>query len=587
MQNHHSRTAYTLVEILVATAVSLILMLAVMKMFSGIGTSLNKTRAEMNLALELRRVADMLNRDLDKRSLQTVTSQVTGGHGGTNGYFTYQEGPMWTPSDDEPRLQRAPVGLIPAASPTPRTAIDMVSEVNGTTTYPAPAGTLSPQQSFFSLNMASNPDTGEPDSTVGDLDDQLAFTVEVRPTDPPPYVPYRGRGIDPTFGLTIVESSQAEVAWFVRGTTLYRRVLLIDGQADEKSYAAANNASANLKDNRTDVELTNNVGDTTRAILYNPNTTKDSLWGTGKWVPTTGTPLSFYDIFDVSVRWANPIARTDLVPNLLGNLADRRNRFGSNRNPSLPYPSSYECLPSLGDQCLPAGLIVRLADNGPPYGHKRPTPSLPAMPELFAVGGDFWDDYAVTNTLQPYGQETPLPDAKPPLPNNCTQPRRGEDAVLKNVLSFDVKAWIDNDGTPAYFADLGWRGTAEAALLASGYTSTQIAKILPATTTLVSGDADYPLWQAYNIGTTTPGHYDNFSIAGRYGDSANLPTGTAQMSCIYDTWWTDTITPPPPPPYGLAGSTNPAELRAIQVTLRVYEPQFKVVQEVRLVKVLE
>lgn len=498
MLHHHSRSAYTLVEILVATAVALILLLSIMRMFGGIGESLNRSQAEMNLALELRRVEAVLQSDLNNRTITNVTTEVNSASRG-DGYFSYQEGPMWTPSENEPRLQ-----TIAALPSYPRDAVSLRDEIIAE--YPLATGTDPPTTGdWCSLNMAANPDISatEPDSTVGDLDDQLAFTVQV-----PEYgVPYRGRGFDATDGLGIVESNQAEIAWFVRGTTLYRRVLLIDDQAKKKSIdavAAIPPLDPKLKDNRTNIDLTSTI--------------LNDIWTTGEYAAST-PPLSFYDIFDISVRNTSG----NLTPNKLDHLADRRNRFGCDRDENAPYPPFYKYPTTLGDQCLPGSSL-------------DPT-SVTIIPPATLPPHDYWNFEDINRPLSL--QASPLPKNDPPQPGDRTQPRRGEDSILKHVLSFDVKAWIDNDPAISnhYFADLGWRGTQ-------------------------SADASHK----------------DFSTAGRYANA------TTPMSCVYDTWWDTTAAGGEEPPYGTKDDTAPAELRAIQITIRAYEPRFNTLQEIRLVK---
>ena len=56
-----------------------------------------------------------------------------------------------------------------------------------------------------------------PDTTVGDFDDILMFTT--RSSGRPFVGKFNGSGT--------IQSDVAEVAWFVRGRTLHRRVLLV------------------------------------------------------------------------------------------------------------------------------------------------------------------------------------------------------------------------------------------------------------------------------------------------------------------------------------------------------------------------
>ena len=70
---------------------------------------------------------------------------------------------------------------------------------------------------------ASNP----PDTTVGDFDDILMFTTR---STGRPFVGKCAAARQP------IQSDVAEVAWFVRGRTLYRRVLLVAPAHDRGAW---------------------------------------------------------------------------------------------------------------------------------------------------------------------------------------------------------------------------------------------------------------------------------------------------------------------------------------------------------------
>ena len=74
----------------------------------------------------------------------------------------------------------------------------------------------------------SKRESGGADSTVGDVDDILMFTTQNYT------VPFVGR-----VGNRVVTSNTAEVAWFLRGTNLYRRVLLVKPSLNSVDGAAA------------------------------------------------------------------------------------------------------------------------------------------------------------------------------------------------------------------------------------------------------------------------------------------------------------------------------------------------------------
>ncbi len=158
-------TGYTLVEILVATTLALVVMGAVVQMFGTVGQSVTASRAMLESAEQLRLAQMRLQQDL---AGVTVTMNPPRKPDDNEGYFEYIEGP---------------VGVDPAALPR---------AVNS--------------------DLPGSPD----DTTVGDFDDILMFTT--RSTGQP----FVGK-----FDTDTIQSEVAEVAWFVRGRTLYRRVLLV------------------------------------------------------------------------------------------------------------------------------------------------------------------------------------------------------------------------------------------------------------------------------------------------------------------------------------------------------------------------
>ena len=160
-----SRYGMTLVELLVATALALILLGAVIQMFGKVAESISDSRSMLEAAERLRLASVRLQQDL---AGVTVRMDPPRKPETNEGYFEYIEGP---------------VGVVAGALPQ-----------------------------AINSDMAGNP----VDSTVGDFDDVLMFTT--RSTGRP----FVGRN-----GATTVQSDYAEVAWFVRGRTLHRRVLLV------------------------------------------------------------------------------------------------------------------------------------------------------------------------------------------------------------------------------------------------------------------------------------------------------------------------------------------------------------------------
>ncbi|MDR3183065.1 MAG: prepilin-type N-terminal cleavage/methylation domain-containing protein, partial [Planctomycetaceae bacterium] len=158
------RSGYTLIELMIATAISLILLLGVVEMFRSVAGTMQDTRNALTVSANLEQTAAVLRQDL---------------------------------------------ALIPkslAEKPAKIINSEEVSDMDG-------------YLEIIDGDPASNP-YKEDDETVGDVDDIIAFT-----TKPNIKVPFRG-----LLQEQVIERSQAEIIWFMRGTTLFRRVRLIDDQ---------------------------------------------------------------------------------------------------------------------------------------------------------------------------------------------------------------------------------------------------------------------------------------------------------------------------------------------------------------------
>ena len=267
------RAGMTLVEMLVATVATLILMGAIAQVFSVFGTAVTNSRSMIELDSRIRTVAWKLRSDLAGATARTLPPlEPAGGEG----YFEIIEGPLTDAS--------------------------------------ATAGTT---------------------ALAADTDDALLFTTRSNDTA------FLGKVV-----AANVESSTAEVAWFLRSTagtinpatfTLYRRQLLVVGYAGFSPFSGSS------------------------------NTTAFPGWNT------------FYDSYDLSVRREGSV----LIPNSLADLTRRESRFMHN----------------------PSGIID---GSGFPYA--------------FTTGAGLFFDASLSSA------------------------RVGEDVVLTNVLSFDVRVF-DPAGT--------------------------------------------------------------------------------------------------------------------------------------------
>lgn len=162
------RAGFSLVEMLVAAALSLLLMLVAVNGFGLIGSSISDNRAYIELSGRLRSAQHRLQADL-----RHVTAKMT------------------PPLD--PKHELGYLEIIEGPGPW----VEVVGET-------------------FALGSRPVKADGSFDSSVGDVDDAIMFTTRSH-----------GEPFVGTWQGSSVQSQVAEVAWFVRGNKLYRRQLLV------------------------------------------------------------------------------------------------------------------------------------------------------------------------------------------------------------------------------------------------------------------------------------------------------------------------------------------------------------------------
>lgn len=267
------RRGLTLIEMLVATTITLLMMAAVVQIFAMIGDSINDSRAVVELNEQLRGAVRRLQLDLEgATALMVAPAELTE----VPGYLEYVEGPV-------------------GVSLQPHT-------------------------------VAQDSTTGLPDTAVIDFDDVLMLTT--RSADQP----FLGR-----CNNAVVESPVAEVAWFMRGGRLYRRVLLVLPQA------------TNLPQNRN----------------------------------------TFYQSNDISVRWEPSLGK--IVANSLADLFFPKNRYAHPQ--SSPFDirqwGQFIGLPTLGETSTSSRAWVSPTPPTPPPSVSTPIDLLynPQPPEGILTGG--------------------------------------------------------------------------------------------------------------------------------------------------------------------------------------------------------
>ena len=360
------RSGYTLVEILVATTLTLILMTAVVTVFGAVGDGIAKSRRAMEQFDRLRTTAQQLRLDL-----QGVTVTLDGRPARpeeNQGYFEYIEGGILT---------------------VPNTQLNITS------------GT--PQ----AINEQALTPSGSNDLTVGERGDILMFTTRNAAR------PFLGRYSPPNpvdSSNPTLQSDVAEVAWFLRGTTLHRRVLLVVPGVNQ------NTGFANLP------------------------------------------PSTFFQNNDISVRLVNG----QLVANSLGDLTRRENRFA---HPANAFPFDARAWGLLGLPTLAECSSQAWMNNWAIGTTPLPT-SVPPTPRTI----DYWDNTSIASAFG-ITSGTASPDQYLALSAGGTCSRIADDVVLTNVIGFDVKVWepapnapnnlpapnAPNNPNPGY-VDLGYGG---------------------------------------------------------------------------------------------------------------------------------
>jgi type II secretory pathway pseudopilin PulG len=352
------QSAFTLVEVLVATAITLLLMAGIVTLFAAVSESVSRGQAMMETGDRLRATQHRVQTDLK--------------------YLTAPMQP-WL----DPRENGGHTTIV--ESPEPYDA-----------NYPAVTG-IEPQ----------NSENGGLDSTVGDRD-MLMFTARSYGE------PFVGRW---DVGGAI-QSQVAEICWFMRGTTLYRRVLLVV-----------------------------------------PERTIPTAWYNGLYYYADVSAHQEGGPTEPNLGWGNAANDVRLVPNSLGDLTKRENRYGHwpryvdpnnpNNTPLQGFPHDVRIwgqgqFGQLGLPTLRESSGLNDAGNPWPFPlfptNGTGAPTNPTATIAPVTQNDFWvTPYPWANVDGEMGTLSDYVDAAGV--GNRPAERVAEDVILNNVLSFDVKVW--------------------------------------------------------------------------------------------------------------------------------------------------
>jgi type II secretory pathway pseudopilin PulG len=450
------RLAFTLIEVLVATGLTLMLMAAVAGIFALVSNSISDARATLEMTDLVRGAQNTLQRDLEGMTARGVPP-LDPAEG--RGYTEILEGPI------------GPCGL-----PNSKSHVSVVVGAPNSSSNEVGKILLTDDEITAAIDKGQ---TVSVDTTVGDIDDVLMLTT--RSND----VPFTGRGgpgpaSTPARAVIIeAQSNVAEVAWFVRGRTLYRRVLLVDPTYDASGYTDSN----------------------------------------GQWVyQSPNASHSYYDLCDISVRQVGgaydptTMEPARLVANSLSDLTKRENRFGhqpmigqvTSPGPVSPNPARLVTnwphdarfwgpmrLPTLRESSDPnwplpfyaphngalkvgAGVIQ---PNGFPV-HPN-TSTFTALPTIYfppeeRVRFDAWNDPREWTGIDTATGGI-IDNSIVPAPGDANVPLRypgkrfADDVILTNVVGFDIKVW--DSGAPIFQKEMRigvQSGSTEAVTVAPG-----------------------------------------------------------------------------------------------------------------------
>ena len=611
------RAGFTLVEMLISVAITLVMMAAVVTMFANITNSVRNRRATIEMSGQLRHVRNMLQQDLAAATCPGLTWQRPESN---HGYIELIEGiyrdsfpSIMTDGADDTENDGVVEELDAKLSAIPRNNAVTDTNGNGRIDDDEIVAHLNSQNSLNGLNG------------LGDYDDILMFTARNE------HEPYVGRVPNGTGGYTSIESPLAEIIWFAIENpsqpendiaqgffgepgmrTIYRRALLIAPWLNPIS-----------------------AGQGVMLVLSNDIDRNE--------VPQALAALiAFQDLYDLSVRleW-DPLADSGmgqwkLLANTLADLSKRENRFGH---------YGFNSTPAVNDRTFPFAMtsvgsysgtpVVRFIPNVDPsfgvaagnataranlVGQTVATYAVPSLstdvydtrPFVHLVGNA--NSHATPNAmLNDDGRVVRVVHGPVPLWGQ----RRGQDVMLTNVLGFDLRVF--DPGAPIYQesttqtvlepGDPGWTAAynpsvgmasvghafvGQGAYVDMGYAfgAASLPFVPPSSALTVPWFAEArPLFNARTAGTTTPlppashlapGYavYDTWSLSyenNGWDEDGNglIDEGTNGLDDNAQFGPDDVGERETAPPYD-------KPLRGVQVILRVYETDARQIRQVRV-----
>jgi type II secretory pathway pseudopilin PulG len=385
-------------------------------------------------------------------------------------------------------------------------------DLAGVTVDVAPWTEPESDSGYFELLEGPNRDSswaftnGVPNSDLqADTDDTLLFTTRSAG------VPFVGR-----YGTDTIESQCAEVAWFCRAAgiqpttdttlyNLYRRQLLVVGYVGKPPFSNANNTIAGA---------------------------------------FTSLPSSDYDLSLRLELGANNAL--SIVPNTLGDLTKRENRFM--RNGVFNYQDD-------------TGATLTVTSTAFPYSFPLDSNKRPLTNATFDSTDRVWEDVILTNVIS-FDVRVFDPAAK--------AQRTATPSLLPGDPAYNATAAASGTGAAGAYVDLGWGGGSPTAIGGTfppaGQTAFQSAgrAVRNSNSNNALPVATYDTWSL---------HYE-FNGEDEDGDGV-VDDGTNGADDNGDDL------PDNPPEYETS-PPYPVPLKGIEVRIRCYEPTSKQVRQITL-----
>jgi type II secretory pathway component PulJ len=515
-----ARRGLSLMELLIATTISIMLMAATVTLFGVVGDKVNAGRAMIETGDRVREVRNRLSADLRGATASMLPWEKASSG---SGYFEIIKGPP----------------------------VDTRFHPDGT-------------KASGSEPRMFNRDANNVSTTVGYTRDVLMLTTRSRD------VPFTGRFTSGSAPTTI-ESQVAEVVWYMQPT--------FNSQGQMQSQILTDNNGNAIVDSGGNPVKVPIYTLYRRQFLVVPSPTVMALnSSSAPWASYANKLEGFYDYFDIS---AYPDGNGNMVANSLSDLAYRENRFAHDRG-KAPYtvnPSPADPAVVAGSvSTINFDALIPFQPVYSPNGAPNPAGSLRygedvALTNVLSFDIKVWDPGAevqVDSAGHPLVPSDPGYDsrqttqtktnfASPPSPPHFNPPQFGAYVDLNYTsTTYPSGAGGDTDGylisnvpgrPDSYFAG-PYYGSGKKSLMWAGNST--------------AGFATYDSWsqgyEYYAIGAPT-GTY-NYSNNGFDNDQPNGANGVNDAG--------ERLTSPP----------YPVPLRGVQIKIRVYEPTSRQVREV-------